>query len=137
MDKNTLSPFLLSPFLRRVFAADALLCIVTGLLFWLGAGLLENLLQLPAALLRPLGMFLVPYGALIALLATRTHAPRWAMWAAIIVNMLWAVDSFVLLASGWVQPNALGTAFVIFQAVVVAGFALLQYMGLRQQVAIA
>jgi hypothetical protein len=38
----------------------------------------------------------------------------------------------VLLVSGSVTPNALGIAFVIVQAVVVAAFAELQFIGLRQ-----
>jgi hypothetical protein len=35
--------------------------------------------------------------------------------------------------SGYVAPTALGYAFVIFQAAVVAGFAALQVVGLRHE----
>jgi hypothetical protein len=54
------------------------------------------------------------------------------VWAIVAYNTLWAVDSVVLLVSGTVTPTALGYAFVIFQAAVVAGFAGLQIVGLRK-----
>jgi hypothetical protein len=123
----------LSPFLRRVLLADAIVSGATGLLFLLGAGFLAALLHLPETLLRPAGIFLLSYSALVAYIATRVSPPRWAVWAVIIANTLWAADSIVLLVSGWVTPNALGTAFVIAQAVIVAAFAEAQYIGLRQQ----
>lgn len=129
MSTNTLAPFA-----RRVFLADAIVCIVTGLLLWLGVDFLAGLLQLPAALLRPVGLFLVPYGALVAYGGTRVSPSRWVLWVFVLVNALWAVDSIVLLVSGWVTPNALGYAFVIAQTVVVAGFAEMQYLALRQRV---
>ena len=55
-----------------------------------------------------------------------------AVWAIIAYNALWSIDSIVLLVSGYVSPTALGYAFVIFQAAVVAGFAGLQDVGLRK-----
>ena len=56
-----------------------------------------------------------------------------AVWAIVAYNALWAIDSIVLLVSGYVAPTALGYAFVIFQAAVVAGFAGLQVIGLRKE----
>ncbi len=129
MNINTLSPFL-----RRVLLADAIASGATGLLLFVGAGWLADLLQLPDALLRPVGLFLILYGAFVAYVATRVNASRGTVWAIIIVNALWAVDSIVLLVSGWVTPNALGYVFVIAQALVVAAFAEAQTIGLRQRV---
>lgn len=123
-----------SPFLRRVLLADAIVSGATGLLLFLGATLLAEMLQLPASLLRPAGLFLLPYGALVAFIATRDTPPRTAVWAIIVANALWALDSLVLLVSGWVAPNGVGYAFVIAQAIIVAAFAETQYLGLRQQV---
>lgn len=123
-----------SLFLRRVLLIDALVSGATGILLFAAAPLLESLLQLPEMLLRPAGLFLIPYGALVAYIATRVNPPRWAAWAVVLVNALWAIDSFLLLVSGWVNPNTLGVAFVIAQAVVVAAFAIMQAIGLRQQV---
>jgi hypothetical protein len=52
----------------------------------------------------------------------------------ILVNALWAMGSVALLLSGWVAPNLLGAGFVLFQAAVVAGFAVLQSQGVRKSV---
>jgi hypothetical protein len=122
----------LSPFLRRVLLVDAVVSGATGLLMFLGAGFLADLLQLPEEFLRPAGLFLLPYSALVAYIATRVSPPLWSVWLVIIANVLWAVDSIVLLLTGWVSPNALGYAFIMAQALIVAGFAGAQYIGLRQ-----
>jgi hypothetical protein len=42
------------------------------------------------------------------------------------------VPKTVLVLSGWVALTGLGAAFVVVQAVAVAGFALLQVAGLRR-----
>lgn len=131
-----MSLFRFSPFLRRVLLADALVSGATGLLMLLGAGLLTNLLALPAALLSTAGLILLPYAVFVAYVATRS-SQRSAVWAIILINALWAVDSIVLLLSGWVAPNALGYAFVLVQAVAVAVFAELQYIAMRRTATIA
>ena len=50
----------------------------------------------------------------------------------IVANAVWSADSLLLLVTGWVQPTAAGTAFVIAQAVAVAVYAELQFVGLRR-----
>ena len=132
-EEHARSPSQVSPGLRRALLADAVVSGASGLLMFGGAGFLAGLLQLPEALLRYAGLVLLPYGALVAWVATREKSQRPAVWAVIVANALWAIDSIVLLLSGWVAPNALGYAFVIAQAVVVAVFAEIQYSGLRRQ----
>ena len=66
------------------------------------------------------------------LLARRAQAPRAGVWAVVLCNALWVVDSVLLLALGWVSPTALGSAFVLAQATAVAVFALAQYAGLQR-----
>jgi hypothetical protein len=124
-------------FLRRVLLADAAAGAVTGLLLALGAGMLESLLQIPAALLQSAGIVLLPLAALIAYVATRRQPPRGAVWAIIICNVLWTLDSFYVAFSGWISPNTLGQAFIVAQAVVVAVFAELEYFALRKARALA
>ena len=121
------------PFLRRVLLADALISGAAGLLMAVGAGFLAILLNLPEALLREAGLVLVPYAVFVAYVATRAQLKRPLVWAIIVANALWALDSVVLLLSGWVAPNALGYAFVIVQSVAVAVIAELQYTGMRRQ----
>lgn len=48
------------------------------------------------------------------------------------MNVMWTVDSLVLVAGGWVQPTTLGTAFVIGQALAVAALAGAEFAGLRR-----
>ena len=121
-----------STFLRATLLGDAAASGATGLLLALGAGPLVSLLGLPEPLMRYAGLILLPYAAAVAYLGTRERISAAAVWTVIAVNTLWAADSALLLASGWVTPTGLGTAFVIFQAVVVAGFAEAQYLALRR-----
>jgi hypothetical protein len=55
----------------------------------------------------------------------------------IAANAIWAIDSIALLFTGWVQPNLLGQAFVVAQALSVAAIAELQYIGVKRSGAVA
>lgn len=120
-------------FLRNALLLDAAASGATGLLLIAGAGLLEGLLGLPVALMREAGLILVPYVAFVAWTGTRAEIARGAVWAIIAANVLWAVASICLLMSGLVAPTALGYAFVVAQAAVVAILGEMQYAGLRRQ----
>ena len=123
-----------STFLRRVLFADAATCAAAGLLMMLGAGLLEQDLGLPRELSRYAGIRLLPFAAFLVYLATRENLSQPAVWAVIVLNVLWTVDSILLLVIGWVEPTEFGYTFVIFQALGVAMFAGLEYFGLRKSV---
>jgi hypothetical protein len=45
---------------------------------------------------------------------------------------LWALDSVLLLVSGWIEPTVLGEMFVLGQALIVAVLAELEFLGLRR-----
>jgi hypothetical protein len=124
-------------FLRRALLLDAAASGATALLVIAAAGLLEGLLGLPAALLRWAGLVLLPYVAFVVYAGTREDISRSAVWAIIVTNILWAIASVLLLVSGWVAPTALGYAFVVGQALVVALLGELQYTGLRRQMVAA
>jgi hypothetical protein len=126
-----------STFLSRALALDALATGATALLLALGAGSLEPLLGLPAALMRWAGALLIPFVALVAFAATRKHLPTGLVWAIILCNAAWVAASVALLAGSWVHPTWLGAAFVIAQAIVVGLFAELQFVGLRRSTALA
>lgn len=121
-----------SPLLRQALLADAATSGACGALLLLGAGFLEGLLGLPGPLLRTSGAFLIGYAGLVAVLGTRPTLPNVLVWAVILGNAVWAADSVLLLVSGWVEPSRAGTAFVILQALAVAMYAELQWMGLRR-----
>jgi hypothetical protein len=121
-----------SSFLRRVLALDAVSSGAMGLGMLTFASFISQLLNLPADLIRDAGLVLLPFAAFVGYVASRAQPSRPAVWLIIALNVLWVVDSIVLLLSGWVEPNVLGYAFVIAQAVAVGVFAELEYVGVRR-----
>ncbi len=117
--------------LRGILVADALISGSTGVLLLAGAGVVGPLLGISESLLRYAGIILVPFAACVYSLSARPVS-RGAVLAVIVLNGLWVAGSLALLAAGGIAPTALGTAFVVAQAVVVAIFAELQYAGLRR-----
>jgi hypothetical protein len=122
----------MSRFLRTVLLADAGATLATGVLMVAGSRALEGWLNIPAPLLFYAGLVLIPYAAFVFYLARQADVPRAAVWAVVLCNAAWAVDSLLLLATGWITPSTFGYAFVIFQAIVVAVFCELQWIGLRR-----
>ena len=118
--------------LRRAVLADAVFSGASALLLSLGAGALAPFLNLPEALLRETGLFLIAYTALVGWLSTRQSMPKPLLWIVIAGNAAWALASIALLFSGAVTPNLLGGAAVAMQAIAVGVFAELQYVGLRR-----
>jgi hypothetical protein len=121
-----------SLFLRRAIQADAIFSGVSAVLLTLGAADLAALLNLPEALLRETGLFLVAYAALVAWLGTRATMPRALVIIVIAGNSAWTVASIALLFIDAVMPNLLGQAAIAMQAIVVGALAELQYIGLRR-----
>ena len=126
--------FRTSSFLRWVLLADAVTCTGTGLLMMIGSATLEQFLGLPAELMRYAGFSLIPFAIFLVFLATRKRLSASPVWAAILLNVLWTADSFLLLMAGWVTPTQLGYVLVVTQALGVAMLAGLEYVGLRKSV---
>jgi hypothetical protein len=91
---------------------------------------MSGALGLPEMLLRLAGLVLLPYAAFIGWLGLREQVQRPVAWAIVIGNVIWAADSILLLASGWVEPTRAGYAFVIAQALAVLMYAEFQFVGL-------
>ena len=121
-----------SLFLRRVFLLDAVVSGMMTLLLTLDAGALASWLELPEALLRETGLFLIAYTALVGWLATRQSMPKALAIIVIAGNAAWTVASIALLFSSVVTPNLLGQVFIAAQAIVPGALAELQYIGLRR-----
>lgn len=117
-------------FLRRVLALDALTSAVMGALLLLAP--LSSLLGVEPSLLKWAGLSLLPFAAFVGWLASREVPPRIGVWAVILINALWVIDSFALLATDWSDLTLLGRGFVVVQAVAVAVFAELEFFGLRR-----
>ena len=120
------------PFLRRAIQADAIFSGVSALLLTFGAGVLAPWLNLPEALLRETGLFLIAYAALVGWLGSRQSMPKPLVVIVIAANAAWTLASIALLFSSAVTPNLLGEAFVAIQAIAVGTLAELQYLGLRK-----
>ena len=121
-----------SPFLRRALLLDAAISGATGILLALDAGVLQQLLGLPPALLRYAGLALIPFAALLVHLARGERLSPSSVWAVIAGNAAWVVASLAVLLTGWIEPNRLGTAFVVAQALAVALLAEVEYAALRR-----
>jgi len=121
-----------SIFLRRALAADAIFSGAGAMIFTLGAGELAPLFELPEALLRETGLFLIVYAAFVGWLGTRHSFPRILAGIVVIGNAAWTLASIALLFSGAVTPNLLGEAAVVAQAIATGIFAELQFIGLRR-----
>ena len=100
-------------FLRRVLLADAVSSGGMGLLLALLAGPLARWFGLPSAMLLQVGLFLLGFAGFVAVLGLRQASPRLLVWLVIAGNALWALDSVLLLVSGWVAPTALVGGFVV------------------------
>lgn len=127
-------------YLRRVLLLDAVGSTAVGVAQVALTGWLASVLALPPALLTWSGVFVLVYSALVIVLAMQPRLSerplRTLVWVIVVNNLVWAADALILLASGWVHPNALGTAWVLMHAGFTATMAQLQWMGLRAQPAV-
>ncbi|HEY8460775.1 MAG TPA: hypothetical protein VIM99_10365 [Blastocatellia bacterium] len=103
-----------------------------GLLMSLFSTGLGNLLSLPEALLFYAGLSLFPVSGLLLYVATRRKTATPLVWAIVFGNALWALDSILILLTGWVTPNISGLYFVVLQAFGVAVFVCLELIGLKR-----
>ncbi|MBD9426209.1 hypothetical protein IB232_12815 [Pseudomonas sp. PDM15] len=121
-----------SPLLRRALLADGLMGIASGSLLILLNSWYANLLALPGDLLLAAGLTLLPLGLFLMWLGSQETVSRRLVWVVLAINAMWAIDSLVLLFSGWISPNLLGQIFVIGQAALVLLFLELELIGLKR-----
>ena len=116
--------------LRLALVADAAVTGANAFAYLAGAVVLDSVLGVPTALLLVLGAFLAVYSAFVLRVATRPA--RAGVVAVILANLAWAAGSLLVLALDTFTPDPVGQVWIALQAVVVAGFAALQYIGLRR-----
>ncbi len=124
-----------APLLRNALALDALASGAMGGLLALGAAPLSTLLGLQQTLLFGAGLACLVWAAFVGWASRRDALPGLLVWAIIVLNGLWVVESALLLMLGWAQPNTLGVVFVIAQAAVVFALTEAQVIGLRRSTA--
>ena len=118
--------------LRRALLADGTLSGAAGIALLLAAGPLGDQFGLPEALLRVAGLSMLPWAVALSSLARQARPSHAGVLTVVAVNVLWVLGSALLLLAGWVDPTALGYAFVIVQALAVVAFAEVQFLGLRR-----
>jgi hypothetical protein len=121
-----------SLFLRRALLADAIFSSVAAVGLTLGAAEFASLFDLPEALLRESGLFLIAYAIFVGWLGTRASMPKALVLVVVAGNAAWTLASIWLLFSDMVSPNLLGETAVVAQAIATGVLAELQYIGLRK-----
>ena len=123
--------------LKKALKLDLAISGAATLLLLLGADFLAPYLGMSTEFLRAVGMILVPFVAFVGWAAYRNDGKAWPVWMIIVCNEFWVIASIAVLLGGWLAPTGLGVAFILVQAVAVAGFAMLQFMGIRRRRAAA
>ena len=118
--------------LRMALKLDAVVTGANGVAYVVIAGPLGDLLGMPASFLRAIGVFLVIFGVTVWATATSDRPAPAAVIAIIALNLLWVLDSLVVLVTGAYDPTTVGSVWVALQAATVAGFAALQAAGRRR-----
>lgn len=119
-------------FLRRVLAVDAIGAAVSGIALIAGAEAIAPLLGLPVSLIESVGIAFVPFAAFVGWLASRETPPATGVWAVMLLNALWVVESLLVAAGVWFQPSSFGVAVIVAQALGIATLAELEYVGLKR-----
>lgn len=118
--------------LRFALTLDGIATGATGLLFVALTSVLDTVLGVSPGLLLGVGLFFVAYGAVVLWIGTREVINGRAATAVAVVNLLWTVDSAVVLIAGALDLTALGTMTVLGLAAVTAGFGAAQLAGVRR-----
>ena len=118
--------------LRNVLFFDGVLCAVMGAALTTLTGQVDGFLGISETFLRWSGVLLLPWAALVLLLASRKPLSRASVLVVIGGNVAWSVASVLLLITGTLSPTGAGYAFVIAQAILVLALADIQILSLRK-----
>ncbi|CAM5782615.1 MAG: hypothetical protein J0I00_11295 [Burkholderiales bacterium] len=131
---RTLEP---SPWLTWALLVDAATCAAIAAAHLLGGNALADALALPHGLWRGVGVFLVPWSALLLWLARSPRlAAEWVL-GVIVGNGLWAFAALGLLASDALAANAWGRAYLALHGVGVLLLAIVEWLAWRHSSAVA
>lgn len=118
--------------LRYALRADAIFCIATGAIGLIDAQRLATTLGIQPLALSILGSAVALYGAFLFYTAAQPQVSRRIAMAALILDLIWVIDSAVLLVSGWLALTSAGMWAVGLMAIAVAVLAELTFFGLRR-----
>jgi hypothetical protein len=122
-----------SNLLRYTLRGDGLGTLAIGAICLVDAQPLATFLGVqPALALGILGAVLVLYGAFLLYTAAQTQLNRRVVIAAIVLDLIWVIDSAILLVAGWLPLTSAGMWTIGLLAVAVAVIAELKFFGLRR-----
>jgi hypothetical protein len=122
-----------SNLLRYTVRGDAIITAAIGAICLADAQPLATFLGIqPPLALEIMGAVLVLYGALLFYTAAQTQINRRVMVAAIVLDLIWVLDSAILLVSGWLPLTSAGMWTIGLLAAAVAVMAELKFFGLRR-----
>ena len=127
------TPFRSDSLLRLALRLDAVVTGLNGAAYLAAAPLLGDLLGLSDDLLRAVGAFLLAYALAVWLVGAGRRISAAAVEAVVVANVLWVIGSVIAVVTGFGSPTTAGAAWLVLQAVVVAGFAAVQVAGLRRR----
>jgi hypothetical protein len=127
------NPLTRSNLLRYALRGDALVTLAIGTICLADAQPLATLLGIqPPLALEILGAVLALYGAFLFYTAAHAQLNRRIVIAAITLDVIWIIDSAILLVAGWLPLTSAGMWTVGLIAVAVAVVAELKFFGLRR-----
>jgi hypothetical protein len=121
--------------INKILDFDALTCAAMGVVLTSSATTLAPLLALPRDLLFYAGGVLFPIALFMAVLARQARPWVSGVWLVVLGNAAWVVGSLAVLVAA--APNALGAAFLVLQALVVALLALAEFRAIAGRPAVA
>ncbi|MEV5596810.1 hypothetical protein [Streptomyces sp. NPDC052496] len=122
--------------LRTVLRTDSWSTAAFGVFLLAGSKALSAPFGIPTAWSVPIGIAMLGGAAALALIAGYPRIPTGPAAAVIAGNALSFLAMLLLTFSGLLPLTGLGTVFLVTGAVVVAGYAVLEYVGLRRYVSV-
>ncbi|HEU5097612.1 MAG TPA: hypothetical protein VFU22_01115 [Roseiflexaceae bacterium] len=118
--------------LRLALRADAIFCLALGAISLVAAQPLAAMLGIPALALDIMGAIVAVYGAFLLYTAAQAQVGRRIALAALVLDVIWVIDSAVLLIAGWLPLTNAGMWTVGIVALAVVALAELKFFGLRR-----
>jgi hypothetical protein len=119
--------------LRFALRADAIFCIAAGTIGLAAAQPLSTILGIqPPLILSILGAVVVLYGAFLFYTAAQTPISLRIVTVLLVLDVIWVIDSAVLLIAGWPPLTSAGMWTIGLVAVAVAALGALKLFGLRR-----
>lgn len=118
--------------LRTALRVDGWGTGIFGVVMLAGAAALRDPLGLPTAWSVPFGVAMLGGALALLLIAGYPEIPFGHASAVVVVNALSAAGMVAVALSGLIGLTGLGVAFLLVGAAVVAGFAVLEYTGVRR-----